>query len=86
MQSLLVLQSHLLSNLLPLPQREETHLAHCERGAAAREPPAVYRGTLDPQALIPLTGYEDKSPIVCTMGGTRSLATVGFCRGHWRFG
>lgn len=29
------LQSHLLSNLLPLPPARETHLAHCEWGAAA---------------------------------------------------
>lgn len=41
----LTLQSHLRSNLFPLPPRVEAHLARGERGAAARKPPAVYRGT-----------------------------------------
>lgn len=51
-EGLLASQSHLLANLPPLPQRGETHLAHCERGAADREPPAVYRGTQDVQGSI----------------------------------
>lgn len=35
-------------------------------GSRRREPPAVYRGTQDTQGSIPLTGFKDKSAIVCT--------------------
>lgn len=71
--SLLALQSHLLSDLLPLPQRGAAHLAHCGGRAADREPPAVCRGTQDAQGSIPRTGFKDKPPIVCPGGGTRAL-------------
>lgn len=44
------------------------------------EAPRMYR------VQFSRNGFKDKSPIVCTRGRTRSLATVGFCKGHRRFG